>query len=298
MAVRTQALRPRGRRALRPVPLGVVLGGMSPNLLFALMLFIVPVGFILVYSLGTLDYLTLTVRWGWTTSAYDTVLGPPYLGTLGRSLLLALATVVACAPLALAIGLVIRQASPRLRVALFLLVLFPFWTSFIVRTYAWTNILGPRGYVADVTADLGHRVVLLGTNAGMLIGMVATYLPIMTLPVYVAISRVPEELLAAARDLGAGEWRILRTLLVPGAAPGFAAGSLLVGIPAAGEYVVPAVLGAGKVTLIGGLLSDELQNNGNYPLGAAITMVLIVVLLAVLALLRLTRLAWHRTARA
>lgn len=298
MAVRTQALRPRGRRALRPVPLGVVLGGMSPNLLFALMLFIVPVGFILVYSLGTLDYLTLTVRWGWTTSAYDTVLGPPYLGTLGRSLLLALATVVACAPLALAIGLVIRQASPRLRVALFLLVLFPFWTSFIVRTYAWTNILGPRGYVADVTADLGHRVVLLGTNAGMLIGMVATYLPIMTLPVYVAISRVPEELLAAARDLGAGEWRILRTLLVPGAAPGFAAGSLLVGIPAAGEYVVPAVLGAGKVTLIGGLLSDELQNNGNYPLGAAITLVLIVVLLAVLALLRLTRLAWHRTARA
>lgn len=269
---------------------------MSPNLLFALVLFIVPAGFILVYSLGTLDFLTLNVGWGWTTAAYHTVLAPPYLGTIIRSLLIAAATVVACAPLALAIGLVIRQASPRTRVALFLLVLFPFWTSFIVRTYAWTNILGPVGYIADITAALGHRVVLLGTNTGILIGMVASYLPIMTLPVYVAISRVPDELLMAARDLGASEWRILRTLLIPGAAPGIGAGALLVGIPAAGEYVVPAVLGAGKVTLIGGLISQELQANGDYPLGAAITMVLIVVLVTVLAVVYVGRLAHARLA--
>jgi ABC-type spermidine/putrescine transport system permease subunit I len=92
-------------------------------------------------------------------------------------------------------------------------------------------VSGPRGYVANLTADLGHRVVLLGTGWGILIGMVAAYLPIMTLPVDVALSRVSDDLVAAARDLGAGEWRIMRTLLIPGAAPGFAAGAVLVGSP-------------------------------------------------------------------
>ena len=278
----------RGRR-LRPIPLSAVLGALSPNLAFAAVLFIAPVVFVLLYSFGTLSYLTLSVHWGWTTASYGTAFGSPYLQTFLRAMLLATATVAACAPLGFAIALVIVRASPRRKVALFLLVLFPFWTSFIVRTYAWTNILGPRGYVANLTADLGHRVVLLGTDWGILIGMVAAYLPIMTLPVYVALSRVSDDLVAAARDLGAGEWRIMRTLLIPGAAPGFAVGALLVGIPASGEYVVPAVLGAGKVTLVGGLLSDELQNNGNYPLGSALTVGLIVLMLLVLGVARLAQ---------
>jgi spermidine/putrescine transport system permease protein len=266
----------------------------SPNIVFAAILFVAPAVLVLLYSLGTLDYLTLSVHWGWTTGSYHTALGPPYLGTFERALLLAVVTVAACAPLAFAISLVIVRASPRGRVALFLLVLFPFWTSFIVRTYAWTNILGPRGYLANFTADLGHRVILLGTDWGILIGMVAAYLPIMTLPVYVALSRVQDQLLDAARDLGAGEWRIMRTILIPGAAPGFAAGALLVGIPAGGEYVVPAVLGAGKVTLVGGLLADELQNTGNYPLGAALTVGLIVLMVLMLVVAKLGQIAFVR----
>ena len=281
--------RARSARRLRPIPLPAVLGAMSPNLVFAGVLFLAPVVFVLLYSFGSLSYLTLTVHWGWSTASYAAALHSPYLNTFLRAMLLALATVAACAPLGFAISLVIVQARPRRRVALFGLVLFPFWTSFIVRTYAWTNILGPRGYIANLTADLGHRVTLLGTDWGILIGMVAAYLPIMTLPIYVALSRVPGDLLAAARDLGAGEWRIMRTLLIPGAAPGLAAGALLVGIPASGEYVVPAVLGAGKVTLVGGLLSQELQDNGNYPLGSALTVGLIVLMLLILLAARLAQ---------
>jgi spermidine/putrescine transport system permease protein len=275
--------------AVRPVPAPVAIGGMLPNLLVALALFVAPVGFVLVYSLGTLDYDTLSVGWGWSTDAYHTALHAPYSSTYLRSFLVAGATVLACMPFAFAIALVITQAGRRLRVALFLLVLFPFWTSFIVRTYAWTFILGPRGIVADVTASLGHRTVLLGTTSGILIGMVAAYLPIMTLPVYVALSRVPDELVQAARDLGASEWRILRTILVPGAAAGFGAGALLVGIPAAGEYVVPSVLGAGKTALVGNLLNQELTLNGNYPLGAALTIGLILGLAVVLGVVQAAR---------
>lgn len=281
---------------LRAVPLPVAVGGMAPNLLIALALFVVPAGFVLVYSLGTLDYISLSVGWGWNAAAYRTALGSPYIETLYRSLLLAGATVVACAPFGFAIAFVITQATQRVRVALFLLVLFPFWTSFIVRTYAWTNILGPAGVVADATASLGHRVVFIGSWSGILIGMVASYLPIMTLPVYVALSRVRGELVQAARDLGAGEARIVRTILIPAAAPGFAVGAFLVGIPATGEYVVPAVLGAGKASLIGNLLADELTQNGDYPLGAAITMTLIVALVAILVAIKLGSLAWRRFA--
>jgi spermidine/putrescine transport system permease protein len=279
---------------VRPVSAPVAIGGMAPNVLVALALFVAPVGFVLVYSLGTLDYDTLTVGWGWSTDAYNTALHAPYSSTYLRSFLVAGATVLACMPFAFAISLVITQASPRLRVALFLLVLFPFWTSFIVRTYAWTFILGPRGVVADVTASLGHRTVLLGTTPGILIGMVAAYLPIMTLPVYVALSRVPGELIDAARDLGASEWRILRTILVPGAAAGFGAGALLVGIPATGEYVVPSVLGAGKTALVGNLLNQELTLNGNYPLGAALTIGLILGLALVLGVVQAARLGLAR----
>ena len=276
------------------MPLPVAVGCMAPNLLIALLLFVAPAGFVLAYSLGTLDYTTLTVGWGWNTAAYREALGSPYLKTLYRSLLLAGATVVVCAPLAFAVACVITQATQRMRVALFLLVLFPFWTSFIVRTYAWTNILGPTGIVADTTASLGHRVVFIGTWSGIMIGMVASYLPMMILPVYVALSRVPNEIVHAARDLGAGEARIVRTILIPAAAPGFAVGAFLVGIPATGEYVVPAVLGAGKTSLIGNLLADELLQNGDYPLGGAITMMLIVALVAIVVALRLGSLARRR----
>lgn len=271
--------------AVRPVPLAVAVGGMAPNILVALVLFVAPVGFVLVYSLGTLDYETLSVGWGWTTRAYGTALHAPYSSTFLRSFVIAGATVVACAPFAFAIALVITRARPTVRIALFLLVLFPFWTSFVIRTYAWTFILSPTGIVADVTASLGHRTVLLGTSVGILAGMIAAYLPIMTLPVYVALARVPPDLVHAARDLGASEWRILRTILVPGAAAGFGAGALLVGIPATGEYVVPSVLGAGKTALIGNLLNQELSLNGNYPLGAALTTLLVFGLAVILAVI-------------
>jgi ABC-type spermidine/putrescine transport system permease subunit I len=274
-----------------------VFGAMSLNLIFAGFLFLAPVVFVLLYSFGSLSFLTLEVHWGWTTSSYSAVIHSPYLQTFLRAMLLAVATVAACAPLGFAISLVIVRATARRRVALFLLVLFPFWTSFIVRTYAWTNILGPRGYIANLTADLGHRVTLLGTDWGILIGMVAAYLPMMTLPVFVSLSRVSDVLVSAARDLGASEWRIMRTLLIPGAAPGLAVGALLVGIPASGEYVVPAVLGAGKVTLVGGLLAQELQENGNYPLGAALTVGLIVLMMLMLIVAKLVQWLWTRPRR-
>lgn len=269
--------------ALRPVPVAVAAGALLPNLLVGAMLFIAPIAIIMLYAVGTLDFTTLEVQWGWTLASIREVLQEPYLSTLLYSVGFSLAAVVACAIPGFAIAQVMVNAPGRWRNLLIVLVIFPFWTSFIVRTYAWTDILGPRGVIADVTGRLGHEVVLLGTLPGILVGMISAYLPMMVFPIFVALERVPKVLTEAARDLGAGEWRILRTVLIPGAAPGIAAGALLVGIPACGEYVVPEVLGRGKIQLLGNVIGRQMQEDGNYPLGAALTVSLLGAMLLMLA---------------
>lgn len=270
---------------LQPVPRAVAAGALLPNLLVGAALFGAPLVLVLLYAFGTLDFQTLDVRWGWSLNAVTTALEQPYVGTLLNSLGFAAATVVTCAVFGFAIALVIVRRYGWQRSALFILVIFPFWTSFVVRTYAWTNILGRNGPLADFTALLGHRVTLLGTYPGIVIGMIAAYLPMMVLPIYVSLERVPVVLVEAARDLGADDWRILRTVYIPGALPGIGTGALLVGIPACGEYVVPQILGQGKLELIGNVIGAQMQQTGNYPLGSAMTGLLLAILVAILLLI-------------
>lgn len=270
---------------LQPVPRAVAAGALLPNLLVGVALFGVPLALVLLYAFGTLDFQTLDVRWGWSINAVTTALEQPYVGTLLNSLSFAAATVMTCAVFGFAIALVIVRHHGWQRSALFILVIFPFWTSFVVRTYAWTNLLGRNGPVADFTALLGHRVTLLGTYPGIVIGMIAAYLPMMVLPIYVSLERVPTVLVEAARDLGANDRRILRTVYIPGALPGIGTGALLVGIPACGEYVVPQILGQGKLELIGNVIGAQMQQTGNYPLGSAMTGLLLAILVAILLLI-------------
>jgi len=273
-----------GTDSLQPVSRVVAAAALLPNLLVGAALFGVPLALVLFYAFGTLDFQTLGVRWGWSVKAVTTALEQPYVGTLLDSLGFAAATVVTCAVFGFAIALVIVHHHGWQRSALFILVIFPFWTSFVVRTYAWTNLLGRNGPVADFTALLGHRVTLLGTYPGIVIGMIAAYLPMMILPIYVSLERVPMVLVEAARDLGANDRRILRTVYIPGALPGIGTGALLVGIPACGEYVVPQILGQGKVELIGNVIGAQMQQTGNYPLGSAMTGLLLTILVAILLL--------------
>jgi ABC-type spermidine/putrescine transport system permease subunit I len=281
-------------KPLRPVPYSVAVTAVLPNILVGLVLFVAPVIVVLFYAFGTLNYDTLTVSWGWTLKPLQQALSEPYLGAVLRAISFAVVTALSCAVLGFGIALVIVQSKGRSRLVLLLFVLLPFWTSFIVRTYAWTNLIGPGGIITRISGLFGHQVVLLGTPAGVLIGMISTYLPMMVLPIYVALDRVPTVLIEAARDLGASEWRILRTVLIPGAAPGLAAGALLVGIPATGEYVVPEILGEGKQLLIGNLISSQMQDNGNYPAGAALTLVLLAVIGLLLLIIGIVRLILQR----
>lgn len=268
--------------SLRPVPLSVVRLALAPNLVFALVFFIAPLLIVVLYAFGTRDIELLEVNWGWTLDPIKTAFQQPYVKVLLYSTTITVGTVALCLLLGYPIAHAIVYSPRRLRTFLLFLVVFPFASSLIVRAYAWTNILGPLGPVAKVTGFFGYEVVLLGTYPAIIIGMAATYLPMMVLPIFVALDRSPQVHVEAALDLGASPSRILRTIQLPASLPGVTTGALLVGIPAAGEYVIPEVLGRGRSELTGSVIARLMTENGNYPLGSAVTLSLVALLVGAL----------------
>jgi spermidine/putrescine transport system permease protein len=168
----------------------------------------------------------------------------------------------------------------RHKTLLLLLIIVPFWTSMLIRTYAWLILLDP-GF-------LGHDFNLLFTPKAVYIGVVYTYLPLMVLPVYAALERMDWSLVEAAQDLGDSAWQAFRRITLPLAAPGVVAGSLLVFIPMLGEYINPVILGGDKTVYIGNLIGQEFLDSRDWPFGAAMAMAVIAVMtIVVLFYLRL-----------
>jgi spermidine/putrescine transport system permease protein len=167
------------------------------------------------------------------------------------------------------------------RKSLFIVLLVvPFWTSFLIRTYAWLTILGPDGlggFIGDAIGDSSFRI--LGTPVAVLIGVVYGYLPLMIFPIYVTLERMDRTLVEASKDLGAGRWSTFRQITLPIILPGLLTGSILVFIPLMGEYVVPAILGYGRVFLVGNQLVLQFLESRNWPEGAARAVVLILIML-------------------
>lgn len=173
------------------------------------------------------------------------------------------------------------------RTLLLVLVVVPFWTSFLIRTYAWLTILGNNGIPAWLDRlGFGH-VVLLNTPFAVLLGIVYNYLPLMVFPLYVSLERLDKRLLEASKDLGAGRWATFRQVTLPLSSAGLLSGVILVFIPIMGEYIIPALLGGGKVFFIGNALVDLFLQSRNWPFGSAAAIVLIaVILIAVTIYLR------------
>ncbi|MFL5711346.1 MAG: ABC transporter permease, partial [Chloroflexota bacterium] len=175
------------------------------------------------------------------------------------------------------------RAGPK-RTLLIILVVVPFWTSFLIRTYAWLTILGNNGIPAFIErAGLGH-IVLLNTPLAVMIGILYNYLPLMIFPLYVSLERLDKRLLEASKDLGAGRLATFRQVTLPLSAPGLLSGVILVFIPIMGEYIIPAMLGGGKVFFIGNALVDLFLQSRDWPFGSAAAIVLILVTLVAVTL--------------
>ena len=245
--------------------------------MFFALLLVLPLVVVLVYSFGerapaggyapgfTLEnYANLPAR------------GTAFLNTLTLAPLGTLICAVVAYPLAYFLAV---KASPRWRTLLLVLVVVPFWTSQLLRIYAWMLILGNKGLPRFLALIGIEDLRIINTPAAVLIGMVYGYLPLMVLPIYVSLEKLDLRLLEASADLGANPWRSFLQVTLPLSLPGVATGSMLVFILLMGEFIIPALLGGGKVFFIGNALVDLFLQSRNWPFGAAVSVALVVVML-------------------
>lgn len=176
------------------------------------------------------------------------------------------------------------KVSPKVRTILLVLVIIPFWTSILIRTYAWIYILGGRG-IPNLLALVGiENVQLINTPFAVLVGIVYGYLPLMVFPIYVSLEKLDQRLLEASSDLGAPPWRTFLQVTLPLSLPGIATGCMLVFILLMGEFLIPALLGGGKVFFIGNALVDLFLQSRNWAYGSAVATTLVVIMLVTVSL--------------
>jgi putrescine transport system permease protein len=217
-----------------------------------------------------------------------------YWGSYLTSLRIAALTTLAALAIGYPLAYAMAAAPARWQGVLIVLVILPFWTSFLIRVYAWIGILRPDGLLDAALGLLGltaEPLRLLNTEAAVLIGMVYSYLPFMVLPLFASLQKLDRTLLEAAADLGATPLRAFLSVTLPLSLPGVLAGSALVFIPAIGEFVIPDLLGGPDTTMIGKALWTEFFSNRDWPLASAVAVVLLVVLVLPLMLLQRARLA-------
>ena len=253
----------------------------GPAAAFFLLLLVLPLVVVVIYSFGergpaggyapafTFDnYLNIASR------------GQAFLNTL---MMAPLGTVL-CALVAYPMAYYLAVKAPaRWRVMLLVLIIVPFWASQLLRIYAWLLILGNRGIPSLLELVGLEDVRLVNTRFAVLLGMVYGYLPLMIFPIYVSLEKLDKRLLEASADLGAGVWRTFRQITLPLSLPGVATGSLLVFILLMGEFIIPALLGGGKVFFIGNALVDLFLQSRNWPFGAAVAVSIVAIMLATIA---------------
>ena len=212
-----------------------------------------------------------------------------YLGAALSSLRIALVSTAILLLVGYPIAYAMASAPARWRPLLVALVILPFWTSFLIRVYAWIGILRSEGLLNQALLALGaiaEPLALLNTDTAVYIGMVYAYLPFMVLPLYATLERFDGTLIEAAEDLGSPPWKAFWTITLPLSWPGIAAGSLLCFIPIVGEFVVPDLLGGSETLMIGRTLWSEFFSNRDWPLASAVAVVLLVILVIPIVIYR------------
>jgi spermidine/putrescine transport system permease protein len=254
----------------------------GPAALWYLVLLILPLAIVFVFSFGE-----RAKNGGWspafTLDNYIRAIERP--DPFIASLTMAIAGAIGCLLLGLPLAYYIATRSGRHKGLLILLLVVPFWTSFLIRTYAWLLILGPNsglaGIIGRIVGDEDFRI--LGTQAAVLIGLVYGYLPLMVFPIYVTLERMDRTLVEASKDLGAARWATFRQITLPITLPGLVTGTILVFIPMMGEYVIPQILGYGQTYLMGNALVTDFLEARNWPNGAARAVFLILIMFVTIA---------------
>lgn len=210
-----------------------------------------------------------------------------YVEAYLRSVIYALWTAVLCLLIGYPFAYFIARSAPSVRPALLMMVMLPFWTSFLLRVYAWKGILADQGIVNKLLMAVGltsEPIQMLYTNVSMLVGMTYVYLPFMVLPLYANLVKMDFRLLEAAYDLGASPFKAFWLITVPLSKAGIVAGFMLVFIPCVGEFVIPSLLGGPENIMIGRVVWDEMFTSNNWPRASALAVTMIGLIIVPLAI--------------
>nr|AMK59511.1 binding-protein-dependent transport systems inner membrane component [uncultured bacterium UPO68_UPO87] len=266
----------------------------APPTFWLVAFFIVPLSLIWLYSFSTKTGV-IDITLDWNLNQYARALEPLYLGIFWKSILMAAATTAICLVVAFPVAIAIVFSKPNMRMWLLLLVILPFWTNLLIRTYALIAVLRTNGFINNglewivVNADwalsligLGDNTIigpftplqLLYNNTAVVFGLVYVSLPFMVLPLYAALDRLDRSYLEASLDLGAGHTRTFFSIVVPLALPGIASGIVITFIPAMGSYLTPDLLGGTDSQMIANVIADQFKQANNWPFGAALSFLL------------------------
>lgn len=250
-----------------------------PSVTWMLVLFAIPAANLFLMAIHPADT-SGGVGTGWTLEAWSVFQQPGYMEAMVRTVWISAATTAGCLLLALPVAWRITQCSPRWRPVVLLLVLLPFWTSFLMRVYAWRVLLQSSGPLATLLQSMGlmeEGAMLLYHPASVIVVMIYTYLPLAILPLYAAMEKFDMNLLDAAQDLGATRLQAIFRIMLPGIRKGIIGAALLVGIPSLGSYVVPDMIGGLDAEMLGSKIGQRLFSDRNLPQAAALAMALAVL---------------------
>ncbi|MES2554121.1 MAG: ABC transporter permease subunit [Pseudomonadota bacterium] len=265
--------------------------------LWFLLLAAIPLLIVLKISLSEMESTSVSsmISWtqGWPTIKLNFAsyiflsTDPLYFETYLSSIKYALVTTVICLAIGYPFAYFMARSPKHLQPMLLMLIMLPFWTSFLLRIYAWKTLMVNNGVINNVLISLGiinDPIAMMNTPFSLLVGMVYSYLPFMILPLYANLSKLDVRYLEAAADLGTSPFRTFWLVTIPLSKAGIIAGSMLVFIPAVGEYVIPELLGGPDTLMIGRVLWDEFFSNNDWPMASAVAVVMILLILLPMAI--------------
>ena len=273
-----------------------------PAAVWLVVFFLVPLGFVWVLSFGEKTGI-LDIDITWTLANYLRALDPLYLGVVWQSVWIAALATAICLLVGFPIALAITFAPGRWKPVLLLLIILPFWTNLLIRTYALIAVLRTNGYLNDALGGLWgladgalglvglgglmgafQPLDLLYNQAAVIYGLVYVHLPFMVLPLYAALERLDKAYLEASLDLGAGQWTTFRRVTVPLAMPGIVSGLIITFIPCRGTFLTPTLLGGPDSQMIGNVIERQFKAANDWPFGAALSFLLMYLTFAAIAL--------------
>ena len=254
----------------------------TPYAIWSVLFIVIPLILIVFFSFTK----QVDGRYMFTLDNFDKFFNVMYFKVVRRSLVLAFISTVLCLIVGYPTAYIISKAKPSRRATLLLLCILPMWMNFLLRTYAWSAILGKNGFINTLLGMVGLGPInILYTDAAVLLGMVYNFLPFMILPIHTILSKMDQDLINAAKDLGANNFQVFTKVIFPLSLPGVISVITMVFMPAVSTFVISKLLGGGQFYLIGNLIEQEFMSDGDWHFGSAISIFMMIIILISMAIM-------------